>query len=52
MRRVPNGELDNRSRKAATGQLTVNPERTPLGVLAFLASFGTELRLLPPPSSL
>ena len=45
MKRVPNGELDKRSRKPAPDQLTRNPERTPLGVLAFTASSRNELRL-------
>ena len=36
MRRVATGELKKRLRNTATDELTENPERTPLGVLAFI----------------
>ena len=39
MKRVATGELEKRLRTCATGQLTENPERQPLGVLAFQAKF-------------
>jgi hypothetical protein len=35
MKRVFTGELDKRLRKPVPDRLTRNPERTPLGVLAF-----------------
>ena len=38
MKRVPTGELPFWLRNAATTQLTRNPERASLGVLAFMAS--------------
>jgi len=45
MKRVTTGELKNRLRKRVTDQLTENPERTTLGVLAFIGleieSFGS-----------
>ena len=43
MRRVATGELPKRLRNCVTGQLTENPERTPLGVLSFAASCGKGL---------
>ena len=44
MRKVTTGELAQRLRKAVPGQLKENPERLPLGVLAFCASSGKGLR--------
>jgi hypothetical protein len=44
MNRVATGELAKRLRNSVTDQLTENPERRPLGVLSFPASFGKGLR--------
>jgi hypothetical protein len=46
MKRVTTGELSQPFRNRLTDQLTQNPERAPLGVLAFLASCGKELRAI------
>jgi hypothetical protein len=47
MKTVATGELAKRLRNCVTVQLTENPERWSLGVLAFAASCGNELRAAP-----